>query len=333
MRRRTFLQAGSCAAAGSLLSACAGKKGPVVGPFGPGDSSLPPIFELTGGSKGLQLFFHGLCAFMQPKTGSAPLRVVMLNGYPDHPDHRHYASLVLPRDGVDFANSTARPSAVDSNHIVYSLNDVSIALKYDSVTTRGLKVNKSTLSTPCVLTDDRWANFGWVLDMSQFADFAGGTRRDWAKVRDVSSAQFEAEHGSLEQDFDGKEQKSKFDTVEWVVNRTDRVLKQAARFRVHEDGISFELTPRLGGGSTIVALHSRRGVVNGAIMNLPGSKKVTERPGNRLTDALAYYQMLDPSPLNTGRDGTLGVPIWSDNPDRCTLRHSIECACCPPGEV
>ena len=224
MRRRTMLQAGWCAAAGTLLAACAGKRSAPASPEGlpKALTSLPPKF-FVGAGQGLQLFFHGLCAFVLPKKESDPLRVAMLNGYPDNADHRHTASLVVPRDGVDLAASTARPSAIDSDHIIYSLNDLSVTLKVDRVTRPGVKVNKTAVGAGCA-ADAKWADFGWVLDMSKFTPYAAGTRRDWSKVREVSQAQFETPHGSLERDFDGKEQKSPIDTVEWTVSHKLRCL-------------------------------------------------------------------------------------------------------------
>ena len=260
MRRRALLQGGLGAAA-SLLAACAKKAPggtpvtPTTGPIKPSDGSLPETFLLTGGGKGLQLFFHGLCAFAQPRTGPGPLHVAMLNGYPDTPEHRHVASLILPRDGVDLSKSTAKPSAIDSNHLVYSLSDVFITLKYEgTVASPGLKVKKTAITKGCVdfLDPTKWDDFGWVLDMTQFTDFAAGTRRDWAKVPDVSQAQFEAQHGSLEQDFDGKEQGSRRDLIEWKINTSDRVVKQAARFRVKEPNLSFELKRRSSGDTTTI---------------------------------------------------------------------------------
>src|SRR5262249_24930001 len=159
---------------------------------------LPEKFFVTGGpgSKGLQLFFHGLCAFVQPKTGTGPLRVAMLKGYPDMPEHRHVASLVLPRDRVNPSTSTTPPSPIDSDHLIYGLNDVYITLTYGgAVGNPGLKVKKTAITQGCAdLLSKKWDDFGWVLDMTQFSDFSSGTRRDWSKVPDVSQAQFEAQH-------------------------------------------------------------------------------------------------------------------------------------------
>jgi hypothetical protein len=315
-----------------MLAACAGKRGPEVFPRDERrESSLPSTF-VVGSGTGLQLFFHGLCAFVLPKATTDPLRVAMLNGYPDDADHRHVASLVVPRDGVDLAASTARPSAIDSDHIIYGLNDLSMTLKIDKVSKPGVKVKKTAVGPGCAV-DGNWSDFGWVLDMSKFASFASGSRREWSKVGDVSQAQFETSHGSLEQDFDGKEQKSPVDKVEWVIGGTDRVVKQAARLRVLEAEISLELKPRVGTGSSLIVLKTKTGTVNAAIMNLPAMLKMRANPGTRLTDALAYYQMLDPSPLGKGNDDTLAVPLWSRNPHGCSTIHSIECSCCPPSEV
>jgi hypothetical protein len=363
MRRRTMLKAGCSAAAGSLLASCgqqstqqpsgqtaqtppagspeASKASPAGGvppsvpaAAGPGDSSLPPVLQVMGNGRGLQLFFHGLCAFVLPNTGSDPLRVAMLNGYPDDPAHRHYATLIVAKNGVDLAASTARPSAVDSYHVLYGLNDVAVSLKVGSVSHPGVKVKKTAPGAPCATPGDNWANFGWVLDMTDFPDYKTGKRRAWSNVRTISQAQFETPHGSLEQDFDNHEQPSKTDRTEWTINGVNRVVKQAARLRVLEDDISLELTPRGGGPSTQVVLLTKQFAVSAAIVNLPCILADPHQPaGTRLTDALAYYQMLDPSPLGSGNDDKLGVPTWVDNPDQCRTNVSVECSCCPPSGV
>ena len=363
MRRRTMLKAGCTAAAGSLLAACgqqntqqpsgqtvqtppagspeASKASPTggvppsaPGAAGPGDSSLPTVLQAMGNGHGLQLFFHGLCAFVLPNTGSDPLRVAMMNGYPDHPAHRHYATLIVAKNGVDLAASTARPSAVDSYHLLYGLDDVAVTLKIGAVTHPGVKVKKTTIGSHCVTSENDWANFGWVLDMTDFPQYKAGRRRDWSNVRTVSQAQFETPHGSLEQDFDHHEQPTKPDRTEWSINSANRVVKQAARLRVLEDDISLELTPRGGGPSTQVVLLAKQFAVSAAIVNLPGVLADPFQPaGTRLTDALAYYQMLDPSPLGSGNDDKLGVPVWVDNPDQCRSGKSVECSCCPPSGV
>src|SRR5262245_26169928 len=122
MERRTMLQAGWFAAVGSLAAACTEQKAPVQGTNPPAAASakatgtpptgntphaaadyhgsLPERFDL-GSGKGLQLFFHGMCAFVLPKAARQPLRVAMLNAYPNDIAHRHFASFVVPRGGVD----------------------------------------------------------------------------------------------------------------------------------------------------------------------------------------------------------------------------------------
>lgn len=338
MERRSVLQAGCLAAVGSLLEGCA-KRGPhVIPPFPAvsGAGSLPPKFVVEGGkgAAGVQLFFHGLCAFVLPKSPGESLRVAMLNGYPDDVEHRHYASLLVPRDGVDLAKSSAPPAAVDSDHITYTLRDMSMRLSVDGVSSPMLRIHNVPVSPGCATTMT-WDNFGWVLDMSVF--FPTGSRRAWDKVAGVSQSQFETAHGSLEHDFNGKETVSDVDTVEWDILGKSRVLKQAVRLRVLEPGpVSLQLTPRSGGSPTSIVFLSQTQTVNAGILNLPVPRKMPQNPGQRLTDALAYYQMFDPSPLNPANpaaDAKLGVPLWSKNPDGCTLKKSIECTCCPPSGI
>ena len=84
----------------------------------------------------------------------------------------------------------------------------------------------------------------WALDVSELHT---GTRASWDKIAPVSQAQFETAHGSIEQDFDGKEAVSPPDTREWKINNTVRVIKQSIRLRIHDAGpISIVLKPRSG---------------------------------------------------------------------------------------
>jgi len=345
MNRRTMLQTGAVAAASLVMPACgsntppppsadqptpAGAKPDETGRVGAEfSSSLPPKLTL-GAPAGLQLFVHGLCGFVLPKSGSDPLRIAMLKGYPDDVHHRHFPSLLIARDGVDVARSTARPSGIDSNHLIYGLDDMAVTVSVEGMEDVSVKVKKSAVGPGCA-TAANWDNFGWVLDMSQFFK---GTRRDWSKVDAVSHAQFETKFGSLEQDFDAQDLKSGLDKVEWTVGGKDRVLKQAARIRINQaQTITLNLRPRKGGDPLTIVLDSKTQTVNAAILHLPMHLKQKQNPGVRLDDALAYYQMLDPSPLNPATDKDLPVPLWSANPDTCTSRLSIECLCCPPSEV
>jgi hypothetical protein len=334
MDRRTLLQAGGLAAIGSLAGACHKTLSPVLVP-----PELPQPLQATRGGQGLQLFFNGLCAFVLPKTDGDTLRVAMLNGYPDVPLHHHYPSLVVPRQGLDVANTTARPSSVSETYAIFGLDDLYVTLKVSGVPTPQIKVQNHKQKTACA-NSTNWDDFGWVLDMSQFFS---GPKRDWSRVGSVSRAQFEAAHGSLERDFDGQEQPSGVDKVEWSVNGQDRVLKQAPRLRILEVGpISMELKGRTGTASSSVVVFNTAGqVVNAAILHLPIVVMQVGAPGTRLDDALAYYQMQDPSPLNPATDPALPVPLWTTYVNcagpipiaKSFELRSVECACCPPSGV
>jgi hypothetical protein len=292
--------------------------------------SLPDVF-VKGPGTGLQLFFHGMCAFVLPAAKGDPLRVAMLNAYPNDKPNQHRATLLVPRGAVDLAKSTAAPAAVDAHHVIYALNDVAITVDVSGLMKPEVKVKNDTVGAGCAAKGN-WDNAGWALRMG---DLSKLTPLAWNKVGTVSQAQFETLHGSLEQDFDQKEMPSELDTNEWNINGTIRPLKQSLRLRIKEPGpISLVLTPRSGGKATAVVLTTDTGTVNAGILNLPARLKPPTMPKDtRLKDALAYYQMYDPSPLNKGNDDTLPVPLWTDNPDACSTKMSPECMCCPPGIV
>jgi hypothetical protein len=189
MERRSVLRAGWLAAAGAYVSACDQRPtvshesaapnqpmaSPTPAPAAAGTrsmGSLPDKF-VVGPGKGLQLFFHGLCSFVLPKTSSEPLRVAMLKAYPDDKAHRHFASLVVPRGGVDLVASDAEPSGVDGDHITYSLKDIYVSLSTAGVSTPVLRINNAPMNVPCS-TAGSWDNFGWVLSLNQL--YPTGTR-------------------------------------------------------------------------------------------------------------------------------------------------------------
>ena len=289
---------------------------------------MPDQFALRGDGKGLQLFFHGMCAFVLPKASGQPLRVAMLNAYPNDVAHRHFASLVIPRGGVDLDASTAEPSGVDGYHLIYGLKDIYVTLSTAGVMSPAVKVGRAPV-TACP-TAATWANVNWSLDMNLLYN---GTRAAWSKVASVSQAQFETFHGSLEQDFDMHEQPSELDDREWDLNGKIQVLKNSVRLRILDPGpVTFVLTNRSIGSRTSVVLKTQNQNVNAAIINLPADLKMNQTSG-RLEDALAYYQMFDPSPLNPANpasDAALKVPLWLPYPRACTTISSIECMCCPP---
>ncbi|HEY2152464.1 MAG TPA: hypothetical protein VGH34_16765 [Vicinamibacterales bacterium] len=330
MERREILQAGFLAAAGTVATACGHKVPPDVTPttpmLEPPMGSLPGVFSL-GGRRGLQLFFHGMCSFVLPSAPGDPLRVAMLKGYPADKEHEHRAVLLVPRGGVDVNASTTHPSGVDGNHIIYSLEDMYVTVAVADLKTPVLKVNNTPVGLCPTLHGADWNSMGWVLKMS---DLSKGEPLDWGQVGNVSQAQFETAHGSVEQDFEGTDQLSPRDNRKWRVNGKSRALKQTVRLRIKDAGpISLVLKSRSNGSQSTIVLLTKSQTINAGILNLPLQKKSFEKNGSRLEDVLAYYQMMDPSPLGKGNDDKLPVPLWDDDP-ACNIDNSPECGCCPP---